>query len=313
MTGSARRQATNDRQSPAGRLRGVLTLAGAGTRMLPWSRGLRKEFLPLYDRGREGSPVLKPLAHLVLETLTGAGVSDVTLVVRPADLALVRKYFTVDAPFLEEHRQHPERLVETRELYRQLRDLRLRYALQPRPRGFGDAVLRAEPQMKRSPFLLHASDALLLERNRGELPRAMGELLRAEGRDAVLLVRRVADPRRYGVVVGRRAGTFGSWGRIEVEGMEEKPSHPRSHWAATAVYAFSPTIFAALRSARRQLGSSGELELTAGIQELISAGGKVTALILDPPSAWRSVGSPDGFYRALRATYSFSRSPSKST
>ncbi|MGA9838958.1 MAG: sugar phosphate nucleotidyltransferase [Thermoplasmata archaeon] len=284
-------------------LRGVLTLAGAGTRMLPWSRGLRKEFLPLYDRGHDGSPVLKPLAHLVLETLTSAGVSDVTLVVQPTDLALVRNYFTVDPSFLEQHRQHPERLVETREFYRRLVDLRIRYALQPRPTGFGDAVLRSEPRLGGAPFLLHASDALLLEPARGTLPHGMGELLRRESLDAVLLVRRVPDARRYGVVVGREVARYRSWRRLDVSGMEEKPTHPRSHWAATAVYAFAPTVFDALRSARRKAPRGSELELTHGIADLLAGGGRVAALVLEPADAWRSVGSPDGFYRALRATY----------
>ena len=228
---------------------------------------------------------------------------SVTLVVRPSDLALVRNYFTVDAAFLEQHRQHPERLVETRELYRELVDLRLRYALQPRPIGFGDAVLRAEPHLGGRPFLLHASDAFLLEPRRGELPRAMGDLLLRERRDAVLLVRRVKDPRRYGVVVGHSAGRFRSWRRLGIESMEEKPARPRSHWAATAVYAFSPRLFESLRSARREASRGTELELTAGIQDLIGRGGKVDALVLGRPSDWRSVGSPEGFFRALKATY----------
>lgn len=290
-------------------MRGVQTLAGAGTGMLPWSRGLRKEFLPLYDRGRDGVPVLKPLAHLVLETLMGAGVSDVTLVVRPTDLALVRNYFTVDSAFLEQHSRHPSRLVETREFYRRLGDLRIRYALQPRPTGFGDAVLRAEPCLDGMPFLLHASDALIIESQRGALPRAMGELLRSETLDAVLLVRRVTDPRRYGVVVGRANGRYKSWKRLQVDGMEEKPRRPRSRWAATAVYAFSPSLFDALRSARQHAARGAELEVTAGIQELLRGGGKVAALVLEPPSAWRSVGSPDGFLRALRATRDLFNSP----
>jgi dTDP-glucose pyrophosphorylase len=295
------RRSTSASAVPA--LRGVQTLAGAGTRLLPWSRGLRKEFLPLYDRGRDGVPVLKPLAHLVLETLMGAGVSDVTLVVQPSDLELVRNYFTVDASFLAQHRRHPERLVETREFYRRLTELRIRYALQPRPTGFGDAVLRAESSLEGEPFLLHASDAFLIEPKRGVLPRAMGKLLRSEGLDAVLLVRRVADARRYGVVVGRRDGRYGPWIRLAVDQMEEKPARPRSQWAATAVYAFSPALFDGLRAARREAARGTELELTAGIQELLTRGGKVAALVLEPPSSWRSVGSPEGFLRALRATY----------
>lgn len=277
--------------------------------MLPWSRGLRKEFLPLYDRGHDGTPILKPIAHLVLESLIGAGVSDITLVVQPRDLAFVQEYFSVDTSFLERHEHQAARLVETRDFYSKLRDLRVRYALQPHPVGFGDAVLHAEPYIGAEPFLLQASDAVLLEPRRGALLRAMGDLLQAEGLDAVLLVRRVRDPHRYGVVEGQLAGRYGAWRRLTVQRMEEKPARPRSHWAATAVYAFSARLFDALRTARRRSAPGAELELTAGIQELLSRGGQVVALVLEPATAWRSVGSPEGFLRALRVTHARSLSP----
>lgn len=278
--------------------------------MLPWSRGLRKEFLPLYDRGINGVPVLKPIAHLVLESLMGAGVSDVTLVVQPRDLSFVQEYFTVDQSFLERHGHHPERVAETRDFYAKLRALRVRYALQPRPMGFGDAVLRAEPYLGGEPFLLQASDGVVLEQRRGSLPRAMGEVLQGEGLDAVLLVRRVTDPRRYGVVEGRSDGRYGSVRRLKVTRMEEKPKRPQSHWAATAVYAFSPRLFEALRAARNRSRLRAELELTWGVQELLSCGGAVVALVLEPGTRWRSVGSPEGYLRALRATHAraFARS-----
>jgi dTDP-glucose pyrophosphorylase len=272
--------------------------------MLPWSRGLRKEFLPLYDRGAAGAPVLKPIAHFVVEAFMAAGISDVTLVVRPRDLALVREYFTVHPSFLERHRRHPERLAETREFYEKLRRLRIRYALQPRPAGFGDAVVRARPHVGAQPFLLQASDGVIIGGHAGGVLRAMGELRNAEDLDAVLLVRRVTDPRRYGVVEGRAAGRYHSWKRLDVQRIEEKPQKPRSRWAATAVYAFSPRLFAALRAVRQRSTAAAELELTSGIQELLDRGGRVSALVLEPANSWRSVGSPEGFLRALRATYS---------
>ncbi|MGI0128822.1 MAG: sugar phosphate nucleotidyltransferase, partial [Thermoplasmata archaeon] len=267
------------------------------------SRGLRKEFLPLYDRGSNGEPVLKPIAHLVVESMMAAGVSEITLVVQPRDLSLVREYFSVDPAFLARHDRHPERLAETRDFYAKLRHLRVGYALQPEPVGFGDAVLRAAPFVGPEPFLLQASDGVVIERVRGGVLRAMGELLRAEGLDAVLLVRQVPDPRHFGVVEGRLAGRYGPWRRVAVERMVEKPAHPRSRWAATAAYAFSPGLFTALRTARRRLSPGAELELTSGIQELLRHDGKVAALILEPATNWRSVGSPEGYLRALRATH----------
>src|SRR5271155_4383400 len=126
-------------------MRGVLTLAGEGTRMLPWTRGLRKEFLPLFDRSSVGAPILKPVAHLVLEALVAAGIDDVTLVVRAKDVEFVRQYFTVDPGFLRRHADKSERLRGTRQFYDTLTGLQLHFAIQSAPRGFGDAVLQAAP------------------------------------------------------------------------------------------------------------------------------------------------------------------------
>jgi dTDP-glucose pyrophosphorylase len=286
-------------------MHGVITLAGEGSRMLPWTRGMRKEFLPLFDRGSNGAPVLKPVANWVLETLARSGVRDLTLVVSAHDDALARNYFRIDRAFLRRHAHHPDRLVETAALYRTLSDLRIRFVVQPAPKGFGDAALLSAAKVGRRPFLLHAGDAALLERDRGHLPKQMTDLQEREGLDAVLLVRRVANPRNYGVVEGRRKGREGGLLRLEVERMEEKPAHPRSSWAATALYCFTPRLFDALRTVR-STARPRELEVTAGIQQMLTEGAQVAALVLDPHSAeWRSVGSPEAYLRALRQTYRY--------
>jgi UTP--glucose-1-phosphate uridylyltransferase len=282
--------------------RAVVTLAGEGTRMLPWSRGLRKEFLPLFDTGAGGTPVLKPIAHLVLESLLGAGVREATLVVRPRDLATVRNYFTVDPNFLRRGRRHPERLAETRTWYERLAGLRTHFVTQAKAAGFGDAVLRAHSSIGDRPFLLHASDLVLLEPKRGQLPRMMADLLTARDLDAVLLVRKVADPRRYGVVEGTAGRSYRGRPTLEVHRMVEKPARPRSHWAASAVYAFRPSVFAAIRAARADHPRGSEVEVTWGIQRLIDDGRRVGAVVLTPPAGWNSVGTPEGYLRALLAS-----------
>ncbi|MGA8275736.1 MAG: sugar phosphate nucleotidyltransferase [Thermoplasmata archaeon] len=283
-------------------MQAVITLAGEGTRMLPWSRGLRKEFLPLYDHGENGFLVLKPVAHLVVESLIGADADLVTVVVQPRDAGAVQAYFTVDHEFLRRHQRHADRLVETRRFYHTLDTLRFVYTLQPRPAGFGDAVLRTEPVIGTNPFLLHAGDGIVVEAERGAALRAMAELRERENLDAVVLARTVTDPRRYGVFEGRLGKKVGPYPRIDVTRMVEKPEHPRTHWAAAAVYVFGPRLFPALEAVRKE-HRSPELELTDGIQRMISEGGRVAALLLGPRTGtWRSVGSPEGYGRALEAT-----------
>ena len=294
-------------------MHGVVTLAGEGTRMLPWTRGIRKEFLPLFDWTPGSAPVLKPVAHLVLETMIGAGADDVTLVVNPRDLSFVQNYFTVDREFLRRHADKADRLEETRRFYRTLSGLHLHFAIQNAARGFGDAVLQSQPFVGGGNFLLQAGDAVLIEPHRGALFGRLGRLLESEQLDAVILVRRVANPGRYGVVEVTPWGRFEGLRRLHVVGMEEKPRRPRSSWAATAAYAFSPRLFDGLHAILRE-SKPRELEVTDAIRWLIRNGGRVAALVLTPGAGeWRSVGSPDGYLRAVKRTRTLLEGASRGT
>jgi dTDP-glucose pyrophosphorylase len=104
------------------------------------------------------------------------------------------------------------------------------------------------------------------------------------------------------VVEGSASPPFAGVRRIDVRAMVEKPSRPRSHWAATAVYAFGPAIWKVLRERARR-SDSGELEVTDGIAALLASGGRISALVLDPAvGLWKSVGSPEGYAAALRVS-----------
>ena len=105
------------------------------------------------------------------------------------------------------------------------------------------------------------------------------------------------------MIEGRPGASVHGIRRLDVTRIVEKPEHPKSHWAATAVYAFHPSIFAALEKVRRTQHPR-ELELTDGIRTLLADGGRVAALILTPRTGgWWSVGSPEGFGRALARTH----------
>ncbi len=243
----------------------------------------------------------------MVEALAGAGADRVTVVVQPRDAGFVQSYFSVDHSFLQRHRHTPDRLVETRRFYRTLDHVQFGFVLQARAAGFGDAVLRSQGSVGRDPFLLHAGDGVVLESHRGAVLRVMQELREAEDLDAVLLVRPVADPRRYGVVDAVPARSVGPFRRLRVTGMVEKPKRPKSHWAATAVYAFGPRLFPALEAVRRAEHPM-ELELTSGIRHLLAHGGRVAALTLSPRTGlWCSVGSPDGYALALARTRNLAR------
>lgn len=278
--------------------------------MLPATRGLRKEMLPLFYRGRQGNPTLAPVAHLVVRTLHAAGVDDLTVIVGPDQEAVVR-YFQPDDAFIARHLHHPERLVETLALHHLLSEVDFHWVTQRSPKGFGDALLKARERIGDQPFVLHAADAVLWEPIPGRLIRAMEELRRREGASVVLLVRKVPEPRNYGVVEGDLAGRIDGTRFLRVTGMEEKPERPKTSWAATAVYAFGSGVFDALEAERRR--NPSELEVTSAIARRIHEGEKVFAAILSPSEGqWLSVGSPEGYLRAVKRTFALAkRAPSR--
>jgi UTP--glucose-1-phosphate uridylyltransferase len=131
-------------------------------------------------------------------------------------------------------------------------------------RGFGDAVLRAEPFVKEA-FIVHAGDSLILSIENEHMKR-MCEVHDRYRCDATFLVQEVQDPRSFGVI----NGTEIEEGVYSVSNVIEKPENPPINLAITALYVFTPLIFTALKSVPE--GLNGELQLTDGIQKLIRDG-----------------------------------------
>ena len=132
----------------------VIPCAGLGTRMLPLTKVIPKELLPLGP---------KPLIEHALAELGEAGIEQVIIVIRKGK-EMLQRHITEPYPFPE--RAHCPSPVTN--------GMKLHFVEQTDPRGLGDAIKQAAPIIGDNPFLMLLPDQLLTG-----TPGASAQLVRA--------------------------------------------------------------------------------------------------------------------------------------
>ena len=233
----------------------VIPAAGLGTRLLPISKSVPKELLPILD---------KPLIQYVIEEAVEAGIEQVIIVTAPGKESL-EGYFQRD-PELENLLAEKGSLDRLDGVNRVISAVELRYVNQEQPLGLGHAVLTARPLVGDEPILVMLPDDIIL----GEEGSAR-QMLRTFDRlqASVIAVEQVPweEVQSYGVVKARKVEK----GLYEVEGVVEKPSPKEapSNMGIVGRYVLTPEIFPCLE--RTAPGAKGEIQLTDGIALLLES------------------------------------------
>ena len=276
----------------------VITAAGLGTRLLPMTKEVPKEMLPLFSASN-GSIGLKPVIHMVFESLINVDISEFCFVVGRGKRVL-EDYFTPDSNFAQllESRGLIYRAKELLKFYSIINSVKVFFINQPKPKGFGDAVLRTESFVGDEPFLLHAGDDVILSSNGDHLRRLM-EVFTKHDADGVILVEEVEDPRPYGVIIGKAVNSYGNV--LRVLDIIEKPREPPTNIAAIAIYIFKPKIFSYIKEVKPD--ERGEIQLTAAIKAMVDDGCDVYAIKLKPSEKRLDVGTPQSYWKALFESY----------
>ncbi len=230
----------------------VIVAAGLGTRMLPASKVIPKEILPVVDR---------PAIQIVVEEAVASGMEEVVIVVAPGR-ALVLEHFEP----AEELERHLEELgkYDLLEIVRAtIPPSRITSAVQPRPLGLGHAVLQARDAVGDEPFAVILPDDIF----DADRPCLRQLLDVAENREApVVALMRVepANISKYGIVEATPAGER----LYKLTGMVEKPEPDKapSDLAIVGRYVLTPEIFGLL--AEGKPGAGGEIQLTDALLAL---------------------------------------------
>jgi UTP--glucose-1-phosphate uridylyltransferase len=244
----------------------VIPVAGLGTRMLPATKAIPKELLPVYDR-----PIIE---HVVQEAIA-AGVTEIILVTRSGKEAIENHF---DAHYELEHRLEKrgnETILGTvKDILRE--DIKVSSVRQGDALGLGHAVLCAKHLLNNEPFAVLLPDVLVLDKESRGKNYSFGELVNAwneTGIGQVMVGAVGADViENYGIadLVNRPAEPFKS---VKLKGLVEKPSPETapSNLGILGRYILPNSILDLLE--HTGVGIGGEIQLTDALDELLKSEG----------------------------------------
>ena len=244
----------------------VIPVAGLGTRMLPATKAIPKELLPVYDR-----PIIE---HVVNEAIAG-GVTEIILVTRSGKEAIENHF---DANYELEHRlerKGKETILGTVKNiipeHVKVTSIRQADAL-----GLGHAVLCAKHLLSDEPFAVLLPDVLVLDHESRDRNYSFARLVEAWNNTEVgqIMVERVDSDmiENYGVadLDGAISKPFDS---LSLEGLVEKPSPDEapSNLAVLGRYILPSKVLHLLKNTKAGVG--GEIQLTDALDELLKTDG----------------------------------------
>jgi UTP--glucose-1-phosphate uridylyltransferase len=233
----------------------VFPVAGFGTRFLPASKAVPKEFLPVVDR---------PLIQFAIDEARAAGIEQMIFVTGRSKHA-IEDYF--DSAFEIEHDLTAKAKTEILEAMRPTRldPGQAAFVRQQQMAGLGHAVWCARHLVGDEPFAVLLPDELLWNPQNPCL-KQMCATYEAEGGNVVAVVEVPEEhTNRYGIVEpGAAKGAV-----TEVKSMVEKPKAGTapSRLAVVGRYILQPEVMDILSEGKK--GAGGEIQLTDAMAKLL--------------------------------------------
>ncbi len=230
----------------------VIPAAGLGTRMLPATKTVPKEMLPLVD---------KPVIQYIIEEAVAAGIEDILIVTNRAKSAM-DDYFDY-YPELETRLNQAGKEKELCEVRRAADLANIFYVRQKETRGLGHAIWRAKRFVGDEPFAVLLGDDIM----KASVPVTRQLIDAAEKYSAsavgVQYVATEAISKYSSVKVSPLEGRV-----FQVSDMNEKPTPEQmlSNYAILGRYVLTPEIFDILENLSP--GYGGEIQLTDGLKQL---------------------------------------------
>lgn len=240
----------------------VIPVAGLGTRMLPATKAIPKEMLPIVD---------KPLIQYVVQECIAAGIKDIVLVTHSSKNSIENhfdKSFELES--MLEKRVKRQLLEEVKSICP--KDVTIMHVRQGEAKGLGHAVLCARPLIGENPFAVVLPD-VLIDSYESDLKKdnlaCMAQRFASSGISQVMVEPvPMESVSSYGVadVEGHKLQPDES---VNMTAIVEKPDieEAPSNLSVVGRYVFTPEIWPALEFT--PLGAGDEIQLTDAIALLM--------------------------------------------
>ena len=240
----------------------VIPVAGLGTRMLPATKAIPKEMLPIVD---------KPLIQYVVTECVAAGIKDIVLVTHASKNSIENHFdtsFELEATL--EKRVKRQLLDEVQAICPP--DVTIMHIRQGHAKGLGHAIRCAQPLIGNSPFAVVLPDVIIDDAASDPENDNLAKMLQRfeQTRNSQIMVEQVAQEEvsKFGIVdiAGVELGA-GEFARISQ--MIEKPCKDEapSNLAIVGRYVLSAEIWEQLDSTPP--GAGDEIQLTDAIVSLM--------------------------------------------
>ena len=201
-------------------MKGIILAGGSGTRLYPTTNIISKQLFPVYN---------KPMIYYPLSTLMLAGIKDILIISTPHDINKFRELLGNGKRF----------------------GITLSYETQNKPNGIAEAFLIGENFIGNDDVCLILGDNVFYGKN---LPVILKKTAQSVINNdfSTIFGFRVKDPERYGVIEFNNNN--------DVLSIEEKPTRPKSNYAAVGLYFYKNYVI----NLAKELTPSdrGELEIT---------------------------------------------------
>jgi glucose-1-phosphate thymidylyltransferase len=203
----------------------------------------------------------KPMIYYPLSVLMLAGIKEILVISTSKDLPFYKKLFGNGSTW----------------------GLDIHYKVQPSPDGLAQAFILGEDFIGDDNVCLILGDNIFYGQKFTPLLQEAASL--NEG--AIVFGYQVKDPERFGVV------EFDA--NKNVISIEEKPTHPRSHFAVTGLYFYDNDVVEIAKNV--EPSHRGELEITSINEEYLKRG-KLRVELLGRGFAWLDTGTHDSLLSA---------------